>query len=191
MRLSITFIILCFPLFLSAQIGWLEGYVVTNSLDTLYGKIQYTTAAQRSAKCVFKEEGYKDKVKYKPFTIRGYYVKGQYYVSRIYDVHPSLSYGLGVFMQLMNEGDRPVMILEYRNTDQEMGFYQTFLAKKGVQSQEINPLKFKKSVAPFFADYEELHKDIKKGVYKKKDLHKIVERYNAWYQANIRKYEDE
>ena len=190
MRFSIIFIILLFPLFISAQIGWLEGYVVTNSLDTLYGKIQYTTPAHRSVKCVFKENGYNDKVKYRPFTIRGYFVKGQYYVSRIYDIHPSLTYGLGVFMQLMNEGDRPVMVLEYRNTDQEMGFYQTFLAKKGVQSQEINPMKFKKSVAPFFTDYEELHKDIKKGVYKKKDLHKIVTRYNAWYKANIRKYED-
>lgn len=181
MRLLSLFVTLCFPLLLSAQIGWVKGYVVTNSQDTLHGKILYTTLGQRSAKCVFKEDGYDDKVKYKPFTIKGYYVKEQYFISRVFDIHPSLTYGLGVFMRLVNEGESPVTILDYRNTDFEYGFNQIFLVKKGEPSHEIDPMRFRKTTAPFFSDYPELHDDILAGKYKRRDLQLIVKRYNNWY----------
>lgn len=180
MRLLSLFIILCFPLLVSAQFGWVKGYIVTNTLDTLHGKILYTTTGQRSAKCMFKEDGYDDKVKYKPFTIKGYYVKDQYYISKVFDIHPSLSYGLGVFMRVVNVGEGPVSILEYRNTDFEYGYNQFFLVKKGEPSHEINPLKFRKTVAPFFSDYKELQEDILAGKYKKRELDLIVKRYNDW-----------
>lgn len=183
MRLLSLFLIICFPIIASAQPGWLRGYIVTNASDTLYGKVYYTTAGQRSAKCLFKEDGYNDKVKYRPFTIKGYYVNKKYYISRIYDIHPSLTYGLGVFMEYINVQDKgPVMLLKYRNTDHEYGFFQTFLLRKGNPSYEINHMKFRKSVAAFFKDYKELHDDILAKKYKKRDLPEIVKRYNNWYK---------
>ena len=141
MRLLSLFFILCFPLFLSAQIGWVKGYIITNTLDTLHGKILYSTEGQRSAKCTFKQDGYDDKVKYKPFTIRGYYVKDQYYISKVFDIHPSLTYGWGVFMRVVNIGESPVTILNYRNTDFEYGYSQVFLVKIGEPSHEIDPMR--------------------------------------------------
>ena len=136
----------------------------------------------RSARCMFKEDGYNDKVKYKPFTIKGYFVNDQYYVSRIFDIHPSLTYGLGVFMEYVNVGESPVMILKYRNTNSELGFNQIFLVKRGNPSYEINPMKFKKTTAAFFSDYKKLQSDIEAGMYKMKDLPNIVKRYNSWYK---------
>ena len=170
MRLLSLFITLCFPLFLSAQIGWVKGYVVTNSQDTLHGKILYTTLGQRSAKCVFKQDGYDDKVKYKPFTIKGYHVKEQYFISRVFG--PCLHGGRDA---------GPVSILDYRNTDFEYGYNQIFLIKKGEPSHEIDPMRFRKTAAPFFSDYPKLHDDILAGKYKKRDLQLIVKRYNSWY----------
>ncbi len=180
MRLIYLCLLLSIPVFLQAQPGWVKGYIVTNSLDTLYGKIYYSTPAQRSVKILFKEDGYDDKIKYRPFTIKGFFVKDQYFVSRIYDIHPSLSYGLGVFMEVKNEGESPVKVLEYWNTDKIMGFTQTFLVKSGGKSYEINPLRFKKTVASFFSDYKDLQEDILNGKYKRKDLLSIVKRYNTW-----------
>ncbi len=185
MRHIALLLLLSLPFMGHAQIGWVNGFIVTNSGDTLSGKIQYNTPGQRSARCVFKEDGYNDKVKYKPFTIRGYIIKDSYYISRIYDIHPSLSYGLGTFMEWINyKEEGPLMLLKYRNTDFEYGFYQTFLVKKGNPSYEINFMKFRKSCAAFFSDFPELQDDITNKKYKKKDLPEIVKRYNNWYMKN-------
>ncbi len=174
-------ILIFIPSFLIAQFGWVDGFIVRNTGDTIPGKIYYSPPGHRSAKILFKEEGQKEKVKYRPFMIRGYFVKDQYFISRIYDINPSLTYGLGVFMRLVNHGEKShVKVYEYWNTDREFGYNQTFLVKSGGSSYEINPLKFKKSTAKFFKDFPELHKDINKGMYSRKDLMKIVERYNAW-----------
>ncbi len=181
MRHLLLLLIVFTPLLSSAQPGWLEGYVVTNQADTLYGKIYYSPPGHRSAKISFKEEGKNEKIKYRPFTIRGYFVNDMYFVSRIYDIHPSLSYGKGVFMRWVNHGRKVhVKIYEYWNTDKEFGFNQTFLAKSGGSSHEIDPLRFRKTTAAFFKDFPALQKDILSGLYKKKELEKLVERYNSW-----------
>jgi len=182
-RYIFVFAFLLMPILSHAQLGWLPGYIVTNSLDTLHGKIYYSTSGQRSAKCVFKEDGYNDKVKYRPFTIRGYYVNGSYYISRIYDIHPSLTYGLGVFMEYVNEGEGPVMLLRYRNTDLEFGYFQTFLVKKGETTHEIDYMRFRKTAAAYFSDYPKLQEDILAKKFKKSEIAKIVKRYNSWYKV--------
>ncbi len=180
MRLIICFLFLM-PSLCFAQPGWMDGYIVTNQRDTIYGKIYYAPPAHRSAKIAFKAEGEKEKVKYRPFTIRGYFVNDQYFVSRIYDIDASLTYGLGVFMRWVNYDKKGhVRIYEYWNTDGDAGYNETLLVRSQGNSYSINPLKFKRDASYFFRDYKELRSDILKGVYKRRDLQKIVERYNAW-----------
>lgn len=163
-----------------AQPGWSEGYIITNAGDTLHGKIRYLTPAERAARILFKEEGYHDRIRYRPFSIRGYYVEGQHYISRMYDVKPSPSYGLGVFMRVRTVGESPVQILDYRNTDDDRGYTETFLVKNGGKAYRVNPMRFKRDAARYFRDYKELQEDILQGKYSRRQLADIVKRYNQW-----------
>ncbi len=162
-----------------------EGYIVKFQGDTLYGKIRYSTPALRSAKVIFKQEGYDERVVYRPFQIKGYFVEEQYYESRIYDIHPSLSYGLGVFMQRLNEDNAPVKLYQYWNTDRERGFTQTFLHREGEPLLEIQVLKFKKQVAQFLKDCPEINTSFLKGKYNKRHLRSIVDKYNVWKKNQL------
>ncbi len=193
MRLRLFLFFTIVPFLAFAQPGWLDGYVITNTRDTLYGKIYYAPPGQRSAKITFKEDGKNEKVKYRPFTIKGYFVNKQYFASRIYDVDASSSFGLAVFMRWVNyEKKGPVKIFEYWNTDQQFGFTQTFLAKSEGTSFEIDMMRFKKTTAIFFRDYPELQNDILEGHYGRKQLEEIVDRYNAWRKFDKwnKKYSD-
>lgn len=162
-----------------AQFPFVDGYIVTNTRDTIHGKIKYTPPGHRSAKIVFHDMENEEKVKFKPFQIQGFHVNGETYESKIYDINTELTYGLGVFMKrLNNEG--PLKLYEYWNTDKERGFTMTFLENDGDYLFEINYLQFKKQLVVYFEDFPQLQAKINRGAFKKKDLPKIVEEYNYW-----------
>ncbi|MEM7102963.1 MAG: hypothetical protein AAF502_07540 [Bacteroidota bacterium] len=162
----------------SAQTTWTKGYIVTNPGDTIRGKIKETTPGQRSVQIVFRGNNSDEKIRYKPFNIKGFHVNERYYESKIYDVDVDLNYGFGVFMERMNKGI--VQIYHYWNTDKDRGFTQTFIENDGDYLLEVNFMRFKWQMAKYFEEYPELQARIKDGEFKKKDLMKIVDEYNRW-----------
>ncbi len=160
------------------QLTWVDGYVVTNPGDTLYGKIKFTTPAQRSAKIIFEGKGTDEKIKYKPFQIKGFFMDKRVYESKIYDFDPSLTYGFGVFMERMNIGT--VQVYQYWNTDKERGFTQTFIENDGDYLLEIDYLNFKKQMTRYFEEFPQLQSKIKRGEFRKRDLMAMVSEFNEW-----------
>ena len=165
-----------------AQLNFVDGYIITNENDTLYGKIKSTTPAQRSSNITFMEDGERERLKYKPFQIKGYYIENQAYESKIYDIDPALPYGYAVFMERINQG--AVKVYYYWNTDKERGFTQTFLENDGDYLVEVNPLQFKRQMVQYFEEYPRLQNKIKTGEYKKKQLMEIVDEYNEWKEES-------
>ena len=165
-----------------AQLNYVDGYVITNRNDTLFGKVKYSTPALRSSKVIFMENNAKEKTRYKPFQIKGYYVEKTSYDSKIYDIDPALPFGYGVFMERRNEG--VLKVYYYWNTDKERGFTQTFLENDGDYLMEVDFIGFKKQMTRYFEDYPKLQSKIKRGTYKKRDLDKMVAEYNEWKRGD-------
>ena len=181
-RLLFLLLMLGSVLFAEAQLNFVEGHIITNDNVTLHGKIKSTTPGQRSTQIVFIENGEKEKLKYKPFQIKGYHVDGMTYESKIYDFDPALPYGYAVFMERINKGT--VKIYYYWNTDKERGFTQTFLENDGDYLVEVNPLTFKRQMVQYFEEYPRLQSKIKRGDYKKKQLEEIVQEFNDWKEES-------
>lgn len=160
------------------QVAFMDGYVITNRSDTLYGKIKNVTPAQRSLQIVFSNAASKERIKYKPFQIKGYYLDGQAYESKIYDIDPALTHGYGVFMEKANDGT--VKVYYYWNTNKDRGFTQTYLENDGDYLQPVDFFGFKKQMTKYFEDFPQLQSKIQRGTFKKKDLLKIVAEYNDW-----------
>ena len=173
---TILMLFCCVSMF--AQINFLDGYIINNKNDTIYGQIKYTTPALRSSKVIFMKAGETEKVTYKPFQIKGYYVAETSYDSKIYDIDLSLPYGFGAFMERRNEGI--VKLYYYWNTDKERGFTQTFIENDGDYLLEVDYVGFKRQMTRYFEDFPKLQSKIKQGTYKKKDLEQIVAEYNEW-----------
>lgn len=175
---ALLFFFLFLPVLCQGQFTFVEGYVVKNTGDTLRGKIKYTTPAQRSVKCIFHANGTNEKITFKPFTIKGFSINGDFYESKIYDFDPSLSFGYGVFMERQNKGT--VQVYHYWNTDKERGFTQTFIENDGDYLLAIDFLNFRKQMTRYFEDYPQLQAQIRDGNYRKKDLMDMVAKYNEW-----------
>lgn len=169
-------------MFANAQISWVEGYIITNDGQKQVGKIKHTTPAQRSVTVHFQEAGEDEKIKYKPFQVKGFYMENRHYESKIYDFDPSLPYGYGVFMERINTGT--VKVYYYWNTDKERGFTQTFIENDGDYLLEVDPMRFKKQMAQYFEEYPQLQSKIRQGDYRKKELMDIVKEFNIWKENN-------
>ena len=177
------FLVLCGIIFgntlVRAQSEYEEGYIITNKGDTLRGKVKYGRKYERSLRCIFIQKGGDDvPVRFAPFTIKGYYVHGESYDSRIYDYAPELPDGFGVFMQRILDG--PCKIYYYWNTDKEMGFTMTFLDKLGKDMQEVDFLRLDEQLSEYFKDFPQLSAKIKRHAFKHSELATIVQEYNHW-----------
>jgi hypothetical protein len=56
----------------SAQSDFRNGYVITNSNDTLFGLADYKENRSNAKKCIFIKEGSSEKVEYSPNDINAY-----------------------------------------------------------------------------------------------------------------------
>ncbi len=180
-RLLFILIMMLGAVLLYGQFNFLDGYIISNQNDTIRGKIKYTTPALRSSKVIFVKNGDEERLTYKPFQIKGYYVENTVYDSKIYDVDLALSYGYGVFMERRNNGI--VKLYYYWNTDKERGFTQTFIENDGDYLLEVDFVGFKRQMTRYFEDFPKLQSKIKQGTYKKKDLEQIVAEYNEWKES--------
>lgn len=78
---SISFILLYVTAF--AQREMRPGYIITNSLDTINGTLDYRSDAMMSSQCRFTADGTDNIAEYKPGDIYGYrFLDGKYYISR-------------------------------------------------------------------------------------------------------------
>lgn len=179
---AILFLFLSLPIFAQLSIGSDQGYIVTNVLDTVVGQIKLNTPAQQSVKLFFTEAETKEKRVYRPFEVKSWHIPSQgiSYESKAYKVGRK---SFGVFMRLLNHDDGQISCYEYWNTDGQNGFTQVFLEREG-EMTEVNYGKFRKQLAEYFGDYEELKVRIENKEFKKKeeDLIKIVELYNKWME---------
>lgn len=178
--LTVFFTFLAFSSFAQLSIGADQGYIVTNALDTVPGQIKLNTPAQQSVKLIFTASETKERRVYRPFEVKSWHVPDQNlsYESKAYKMGRK---SFGVFMKLLNDDDGQISCYEYWNTDGQNGFTQIFLEREG-EMTEVNYGKFKKQLADYFGDHEELKARIENKEFKKKDLIEIVEIYNKWME---------
>ncbi len=71
-----------------AQVNPKEGYIITNTNDTVFGTIDYLSDAYNAYNCKFKPAGNESFLEYGPTDIKGYRLSndGIYYVTRTYPV---------------------------------------------------------------------------------------------------------
>ena len=74
-----------------AQVNSRPGYIITNLNDTIYGTIDYRSAAQNAQYCIFQQNGTNEYKHYSPSDIQAYRFlnDGKYYVSRTIDLDGS------------------------------------------------------------------------------------------------------
>ncbi|MCP4443084.1 MAG: hypothetical protein GY810_29610 [Aureispira sp.] len=170
---------LTIPSFAQLSIGADQGYIITNALDTVVGVIKQNTPAQQSVKLIFTDSETNEKHIYRPFEVKSWHIPNE---NIIYEskAHKIGRKNFGVFMRRLNE-DGQIGCYEYWNTDGQNGFTQIFLERDGKMT-EVNYGKFKKHMAEYFGDHEELKTRIENKEFKKKDLIQIVAIYNKWME---------
>jgi len=124
---------------------------------------------------------------YKAHQIKSWHPKGADYYFESKEYRPvgrnPKELGLGVYMKCLTPYKGTVRLYEYYNTDQTQGRTQVFLERRG-KMVEVNMLRFRKQLSEYFKDHPELSEKIKKKVYKKRALRKIVDEYNTWKNKN-------
>lgn len=73
---------------INGQSNFINGYIITNSSDTIFGLINLVGPVVNSNSCFFKINEKSDIIKYSPLDIKGYrFIDGKYYVSKTISYH--------------------------------------------------------------------------------------------------------
>jgi hypothetical protein len=156
------------------------GFMITAKGDTMRGLIKYTRQYELSQRVQFRDEKTREAETFRPFAVKAFFVKNEYYEAKIYDYSPAEPQGFAVFMRRLNMEPGPIRIYEYWNSDKERGFTQTFLEKQGKPMEEVDYLRFKKQMMRFFDDFPQLKAKIGRNAFKSGELSRIVAEYNVW-----------
>jgi hypothetical protein len=81
-RLFLILFVSAAPLILSAQSNFEEGFIITNSRDTVAGMINLKENTHNQIQCVFRIDGKSDPVVYQPGDIYGYRVGEKFFVTK-------------------------------------------------------------------------------------------------------------
>lgn len=168
--------ILCFAVIQSTAQGRYNGYVITNENDTITGVVEIGNSALQAVRVVFTDYEVHQPVQLEPFQIKRYYVNNQTFQSKIYDLDEDLNYGYAVFMEVVEDG--PVVFYKYWNNQKRR--FETILEDGNKSMVVVTRLKFSNQMSEYFNDYDILKAKILRGVYKRRDLNKIVAEYNSW-----------
>jgi hypothetical protein len=164
---------------ISQEFGFLPGYIITNSNDTIEGLVKYANMVPYRTLIDIKfKENEKAKTKvYPPGTIFGYMAN-----DRIF--HSLKSPDGSQFMELLVDG----YIRLYRLTVTSFGVPQNgqsadalkdYLLRSGDENLfDCKNRKFKERLAEYLSDNRVISEKIIKGEYKKKDLIEIITEYN-------------
>lgn len=163
----------------SQDLGYVPGYVVTNANDTIRGLIKYANAApyRRLQNIKFKaDQDTKVKI-FPPEKNKSFYAGETVF-------HSVRSGGTQYFMELVIDG--PLKLYELNET--MLGVPQNgasadvrtyFLLRKGEHQAFSVSGSFKKAIAEYLSDNQEISAKIKDGFYKRNDIHEIVREYNS------------
>jgi len=101
-----------------AQLNFRKGYVITNSNDTLHGKINDGGGNRNSRICLFKQSKASKVIKYYPADIKAYrFINDKYYASKKVFIRGESRY---VFVDVLVEGK--INLYNYRKT-KNMTYY--------------------------------------------------------------------
>ena len=173
---ALSIIILLISIIQSTAQGRYNGYVVTNDNDTVYGVVEVGNTALQAVRVTFIDYEVHEPVQLEPFQIKRYYANNQTFQSKIYDVDEGLDYGYAVFMEVVEDG--AVTFYKYWNNDKRR--FEKLLEDSNKSMVLVTKSKFSNKMSEYFQDCEILKAKILRGVYKAKDLDKIVAEYNAW-----------
>jgi hypothetical protein len=170
----------CFAQLDIGEFQYEPGYLITARGDTMRGLIKYTRQYELSQRVQFRDEKTREPETFRPFAVKAFFVKDEYYEAKIYDYAPTEPQGYAVFMRRVNLEAGPIRIYEYWNSDKERGFTQTFVEKQGKPMQEVDYLRFKKQMMRLFDDFPQLSAKIGRNAFKSSELPKIAGEYNTW-----------
>jgi hypothetical protein len=174
------FIVFLSSIQLSFAQGRYNGYVISNSDDTIKGIIELGSDALRTVRVTFTDYEIRTPEVLEPFQVKGYYANGQYYESKIYDIDQGLDYGYAVFMERLEDGY--LNLYKYWNNRRKRfemiveGYSRkmTLITRKGFQKQMMET----------FKEYPALNAKIARNVYNINDLQAVVLDYNSWKEKN-------
>lgn len=164
--------------------GFLNGYIITNSNDTIVGLVKYINQVPYRVLVDIKfKETEKSKTKvYPPETILGYKAE-----SKIFHSLNTPGYSGKQFMELIIDG----YVRLYTSTVTSFGVSQygsansssNYLLKTGDKVLFSVDKKFKERLSEYLSDNEVVSGKVKNGVYKKRDIEEIIREYNESKQT--------
>ncbi len=174
----------------SAQVNPHNGYIITNSNDTIYGTIDYQTDIRNAKVCVFQKSGDTTFKEYFPSEINGYRSSdnGIYYVSKFLVVGGEEKQ---VFLEFLVQGGLSL----YRFVDEDSNEKYLVVDKEGkvAEIKKIDRVindrralkatmqQVMKDALPMFGKSEDTQNDLLKLNVTKKQLSRIVKNYDMNY----------
>ena len=149
-----------------------QDYVVTSKGDTLMGEVKPLFYGV-DKKVQLNQEG-KKKVVYPMFQVRSFLYKGELY-------QPVKGPDGYTFMKLQKSGYLSLYSYQLPN---QVTFDGQYLLKLDGKGTEVPNISFKKAMEKFLSDCPSVAGKIDNGDFSKRDLHKIIDEYNACINAN-------
>lgn len=164
-----------------AQYGYIKGYVVTNTNDTLYGEVKDRTAMPNILfeRIKFKPDNGGKKTSFGASQIKAY-KKGDDFFESI-----SCFLDTAVFVKVVNDGFLTLYKYEYGTFENTSGFGCTFLLKKQDSPcvLELTQGEFKNQLLDYFSDCSAVRDEIKEKGVNTDQLADIVTTYNQNYHS--------
>jgi hypothetical protein len=177
--LMLFFLLFGFTLSLSAQKQNWEGYVITVSLDTLFGTVKHKSKDELKEKIHFRAS---DTLKrfYRYDEMVEFMSGDERYIIGTLDED-----GEKVPLRVISEGR--IRLYEHQNLIQQGGNYKVrydlyaFNTKDSVYTPLRN-MGWKKQLEEIFTESTELVEFIRNGKHKMEDLKDLFDRFNRWYR---------
>jgi outer membrane protein W len=185
-RLSFILLFALFSSFISAQTNFIDGYIITNEQDTIYGMINFKTDKDNCNRCEFKSAPNVPVKTYLPGEIHAYRFSkvGKYYVS-----HPITIAHVerNVFLEFLVDGTMDLYY--YLDGDKSYYFFENesnqliALTKKAdefvskTQYKEDNS--YKGVLSYIFRDYPSIEKKINKLEFNRISMVKLTKEYHT------------
>jgi len=185
-----------------SQINYKPGYIITNSLDTIRGLVNYRTEGDNAIACKFKVNENEKEQLFFPGQIAGFHFTNEqtYYVTKTFILNNTES---TIFLEYLMKG---AMNLYYYEDNRELCRYYLFENEKG----EMIPItsnygdknrtddgiviaedRNKEVLKYVFRDCEPLLKKIEKLQFKHENMIELVKEYNNLCGSKKKQYEFE
>lgn len=153
-------------LFISSGVYGQNDFLVTNSRDTIYGKVTFPTPKGTEKVMLKNDDGNQEFTVGKIFSAM---VKGtEYRKIWVVDKFKIAKVEISGFLSM----------LKFRN-EGEYEFSTYYLIKQSGESLQVSALVFRRKMAQFLGDCNELADAINKKEYNFRQINQVVERYNA------------